>query len=227
MNIIKNFIFGNRTGARSLRYYYGRILIRLYGLKKEKSYSTINEDNVIDWLTGYKEKGTYIDIGANNPDHTNNTKLFYERGWRGINIEPNVKGYQAFLERRPEDTNLNVGIGVGEVEYYENPNDSCRNTCVKSFADAWTGTEWEMKNKRTIKLKPLSEVFEENGLKMVDFIKIDVETFEHEVLKSNDWTKYKARVLCIEGSGYDYLKKYGYRKAFWDGNNSYYKLKKS
>ncbi len=203
-----------------LPYYFGRILIRAMRLRAF-SYSTINEDNVIDWLTDYKKNGTYIDIGGNNPDHTNNTRLFYERGWRGINIEPNVNGYEQFLNKRPEDINLNCGIGAGEAIYYENLSDTYRNTCVKSFAD-----KWNIKNKRTLQLKPLSEVFEENGLETVDFISIDVETFEHEVLKSNDWNKYKANVLCIEGRGYGYLKKYGYVWAFWDGNNTYYKLGK-
>lgn len=203
-----------------LKYYVGRIFIRALGLKRF-SYSTINEDNVIDWLTGYKKDGKYIDIGGNNPDHTNNTRLFYERGWRGINIEPDVNGYNQFLEKRPDDINLNCGIGIGEVVYYENTNDTYRNTCVKSFAD-----KWQLPGARKIQLKPLSEVFEENKLIAVDFMSIDVETFEHEVLKSNDWNKYKANVLCIEGSGYGYLRKYGYRWAFWDGNNTYYKLKK-
>lgn len=200
------------------------MLVRIFGLRAF-SYSTINEDNILDWLTGYKEKGNYIDIGANNPEHTNNTKLFYKRGWRGVNIEPNVKGYEQFLEKRPEDINLNCAIGNGEADYYENPDDSYRNTCVKSWADKWESTEWRLKDKRRITLKPLSEVFKESNLGVVDFLKIDVETFEHEVLKSNDWNRYKPIVLCLEGFGYGYLRKYGYKWVFWDGNNSYYKLK--
>lgn len=222
---LKKIILGDRNGGRNLNYYYGRILVRAYGLKLDKSYSSINEDNILDWLTGYKKRGVYIDISANNPENQNNTKLFYERGWTGVNIEPDVSGYEQFLKKRPDDINLNVGVGIGEVDYYENPDHSYRNTCMKSFADEWIGTKWELKNKRKIKLKPLSEIFKENNLMNVDFIKIDVETFEHEVLKSNDWNRYKAAVLCIEGSGYNYLKKYGYRKVFWDGNNTYYKLK--
>ena len=121
---------------------------------------------------------------------------------------------------------MNCAIGTGEAEYYENPKDTYRNTFVKEFADKWKSTEWELTSTRKIKLKPLSEVFEDNNITHVDFMSIDVETFEDVVLNSNDWNKYKANVLCIEGSGYNYLKKYGYRWAFWDGNNTYYKLKR-
>lgn len=72
---------------------------------------------------------------------------------------------------------------------------------------------------------PLKKVFEDNKLTFVDFINIDTEGFENEILKGNDWAKYKARVLCIEGRGYDkFLKQFGYKQALFDGTNSYYVL---
>ena len=204
----------NRTPS----YLFGRLLVRLLGIKS-LSYSSVNEDNIIDWLTGHKQKGTYIDIGAYDPDHINNTKLFYLRGWRGINVEPNEHGYKRFVELRPGDINLNCAVGIGEADFYYRGEGS-GNTFVKDTADQRGFTE-----KRKVQLKPLSEIFAENNLTRVDFISIDVETFEHEVIKSNDWNKYKANVLCLEGRGYPELKKYGYKLAFWDGCNSYYKLR--
>lgn len=203
-----------------LKYYIGRILVRIMGLHKKHSYSSLNEDVIIDWLTGHKEKGTYIDVGANHPDRINNTKLFYERGWRGINIEPDPTGYALFVEKRPGDVNLNCAIGEGEVDYFEGGDDTSGNTCVRDLAESRG-----MNVCKRLTLKPLREVFEENNLQLVDFMSIDVETFENEVLKSNDWNKYKARVICLEGYKYDFLKQFGYKKVFWDGNNSYYKLK--
>ncbi len=201
-----------------LKYAGGRLLVRLFGLKVF-SYSSINEDNIIDWLTGYKREGTYIDIGANNPDVTNNTKLFYLRGWRGINIEPAQHEFGLLELARPGDTNYNCAIGTGIVTFFEGEDDNTGNTFDYKLA-----TERHLKRSRQLTLKPLSEIFSENKLTHVDFISIDVEGYEVEVLKSNDWTKYQADVLCIEGSGYSYLKQFGYRKVFWDGHNSYYKL---
>ena len=205
---------------RNPSYLLGRVLVRLAGVRGF-SYSSLNEDNILDWLTGYKAKGTYIDIGAFDPDRINNTKLFYQRGWRGINIEPNAEGYKKFLQNRPDDINLNCAVGVGEAEYYYDGGGS-GNTFVKDIASSRG-----MEQKTMLKLKPLKEIYAENNIKEVDFITIDVENFEHEVLKSNDWDIYKAKVLCLEGYGYPELKQYGYKLVFWDGRNSYYKLKKN
>ncbi|MEK7618160.1 MAG: FkbM family methyltransferase [Patescibacteria group bacterium] len=144
---------------------------------------------------------------------------FINGGWRGINIEPNEAGYKKFLERRPEDINLNCAVGIGEADYFY-AGEGSGNTLMKNVAD-----KRGIAQKRKIQLKPLSEIFSENNLTKVDFISMDVEGFEHEVIKSNDWNKYKATVLCLEGFGYPELKKFGYKLAFWDGGNSYYKLR--
>ena len=117
----------------SKQYLIGRCLVRLLRLRNF-SYSLYNEDNIIDWLTGYKKQGIYIDIGAYDPNRINNTKLFYQRGWRGINIEPNIKGYELFCLERPYDINLNYAIGNGEVNYYCNINESAGNTCSNKIA---------------------------------------------------------------------------------------------
>jgi FkbM family methyltransferase len=203
-----------------IKYYFGRILVKLYGFKG-KSYASLNEDQIIDWLLGYRKTGKYIDIGANDPEIISNTRLFYERGWNGINVEPNKKDFDKLQKIRIKDINLNFAVGTGDIKYYLNCGDTTASTCDPKLAE-----ERGLKNAQTLKLKPLKEIFEENHLTKVDFISIDVESFENEVLRSNDWDKYKADLLCIEGTGYGWLKKYGYRFAFWDGFNSYYKLKK-
>jgi len=192
-----------------LKYQFYHRLAYLYIdlFKKDNiSYSSNKEDLIIDILTKHKKKGTYIDIGAYLPDRINNTKKFYERGWRGINIEPGEKGYELFKEKRPQDINLNIAIGEGEINFKGYPEVSG--------------------NKRRIVLTPLKQIFKDYKLDFVDFISIDVDRFENEVLKSNDWNQYKAKVLCIEGKGYDgFLKQFGYKKALFDGTNTYYVLK--
>lgn len=204
---------------KKMAYYLGRILIRLYGFKRD-AYGSLNEDLIIDWLLDYRKTGKYIDIGANDPEVGSNTRMFYERGWSGINVEPNKKDFEKLKQIRTRDINLNCAVGTGEASYYSNGDHAVGNTCVKELAE-----ERGLKDVKILKLKPLKEIFEENGLVKVDFISIDVETFENEVLRSNDWSKYNADVLCIEGFGYGWLKQYGYEFVFWDGYNSYYKLK--
>lgn len=193
--------------------------IKLFS-KTKTSHSSRREDNIIDILTGQKEKGFYIDIGANDPDEISNTKLFYDRGWNGINIEPDIDKFSKLVNKRSRDININTGIGEGEATYYEIEG-TTGNSFIKDFLK-----DSEIKNERKIKLTPLSDIFRDNGLTKVDFISIDVEGFEMEVLKSNDWSKYNARIICLEGKGYrKYLKQFGYALVWFDGLNSYYKLK--
>jgi len=134
-----------------------------------------------------------------------NTKKFYERGWHGVNIEPSQGSCQLFKGRRSRDVNLNIAIGEGAMDYEE-----------------YGYSEREVKK---IILTPLRQIFKDYKLDFVDFISIDVELLEWSVLKSNDWNRYKAGVICIEGKEYDgFLRQFGYKKTLYDGGNTYYKL---
>ena len=202
------------------------LYVRLFG-KDKISYSSNKEDVIIDILTGFKQNGVYIDVGANHPDIISVTKKFYDRGWSGVNIEPNYDNYLLFLEKRKRDINLNFGIAEkeGEADFFFKPNATTAESTGFTFSKkVYDERGHDLKSKK-VKMMPLRKVFEDNGLVSVDFINIDTEGFENEVLKSNDWKKYKARVLCVEGKGYDkFLKQFGYKKALFDGINTYYVL---
>jgi len=74
------------------------------------SFSQKSEDILIDRNLGFPKNGFYVDIGANDPSFLNNTKRFYDRGWSGINIEPNHKKYSKLCEFRRRDINLNIAL---------------------------------------------------------------------------------------------------------------------
>ena len=76
----------------------------------QNTYTPFGDDIIIDNLLGRKKRGFYIDIGAYDPTRFSNTKRFYLRGWRGINVEPNPKRIGLFNKYRPRDVNLNIGI---------------------------------------------------------------------------------------------------------------------
>ncbi len=78
-------------------------------------FSQIYEDYVLDYVFKNQKMGYYVDVGANDPDHDSVTKIFYERGWRGVNIEPNADEFKKIIRARPRDGNYNVGISDTEA----------------------------------------------------------------------------------------------------------------
>ena len=73
-------------------------------------YSQFYEDYILSYVFQDVAKGTYVDVGAYNPDTGSVTKYFYLKGWRGVNVEPNPEHLAALQKGRPEDANLGVGI---------------------------------------------------------------------------------------------------------------------
>jgi len=57
------------------------------------------------------KRGFYVDVGANSPDQHSVTRTLYERGWRGINIEPATGFHEQLVAARPDDINLAVAVG--------------------------------------------------------------------------------------------------------------------
>src|SRR5258706_13433154 len=78
------------------------------------------EDQLLQRFFYGRERGFYVDIGAHHPRRFSNTCVFYDKGWRGINIEPNPEAIQSFICERPGDINLCCGISdhKGEMKYF-------------------------------------------------------------------------------------------------------------
>lgn len=165
------------------------------------SYSQYGEDLIIDALLGCPKSGCYVDIGANDPVFLSNTLRFYERGWRGINVEPEPNLFVKLSERRAQDINLNVGIGTeaGSLTFYRiQPSqlstfnaDQARKNLKRPGATALQEME--------LPVVTLSHLFEEHlGERRIDFLSVDVEGFELEVFRGNDWAKFRPRLILVE-----------------------------
>jgi FkbM family methyltransferase len=196
--------------------------------EKLSSFSQYEEDLIIDALLTYKETGVYIDVGANDPFVLNNTLRFYRRGWRGINIEPDPRMIEQFFRLRPDDINLNVGAGNidGELDFYQ-MSESTLSGFDKAAAKK-SGALHGAVLKQTIKVKvtKLAEIFERH-LKgtTIDFMSVDVEGFDYEVLKGNNWDKYRPSLILVEINQdrariTDLLRKVGYTEVYCNGTNS-------
>jgi FkbM family methyltransferase len=164
------------------------------------SYSQKGEDLIIDKILNYKKKGFYVDVGANNPYDCSNTARFYRRGWRGINIEPIPNNLNKFKKERPLDINLNIGVGnkEGSFDFFEFEEDML-STFSKKEANEEIKKGKKFLKKHKIKIQKLSSVLEKyTKNKEIDLLSIDTEGFDMDVLKSNNWKKFRPKLVCIE-----------------------------
>jgi FkbM family methyltransferase len=166
------------------------------------SYSQQGEDLHIQRFFGQMTKGFYIDVGAYHPFEYSNTALFYEQGWRGINIDPNPEHFKLFQRFRPRDINLNLAVGIRQESLtYHSFNAPALNSFSEVYAMDWANRQgYYIKEKIEIVTIPLVDVLNEylpEG-QAIDFMTIDTEGWDIYVLQSNDWRKYRPRLLIVE-----------------------------
>jgi FkbM family methyltransferase len=206
-------------------------------IKNSESFSQEGEDKFL--LEYFKDRinGFYIDVGAFHPYRINNTYLLYKKGFRGINIDISATSIDFFNIARPDDINLNVGASdrFEEKFFFSKKNLSFHNTLSKSLAESDMQTE-PFKKKYSISCKPLDEIIEETKFsnKIIDFLNIDAEGYDYQVLLGLNLKRYNPEVICIEISPlvdkknehykdtiiYKHLIKQGY-KLSWKGFNSF------
>ncbi len=165
------------------------------------SYSQFNEDLLIDLLLMSKNNGFYVDVGANDPTFNSNTNRFYLKGWSGINIDPNLESYKNFCVNRARDINLNIGVGPRREKmiFYQVVGDSTLSSFNKEIAVKMSKRYDLSIAEKEIDVLPLRDVLNEHLKgRQIDFMSVDAEGFDLEVLKSNDWEKYRPSLLMVE-----------------------------
>jgi FkbM family methyltransferase len=168
-----------------------------------KSYSQSGEDAVLSLFLGNIKNGFYVDIGAHHPKRFSNTFMFYKKGWSGINIDPMPGIINLFNTQRKRDITLEIGISEkgGSLDYYMFNESALNGFSSNLFNERHNNKDiYKIVGIKKIKTIPLGDVLDqylpEN--KNIDFMSIDVEGLDFEVLKSNNWNKYKPKFLLIE-----------------------------
>lgn len=165
------------------------------------SYGQNFEDVIAERLLNNKKKGVYVDIGAHHPIRFSNTYRFYLKGWNGINIDPLPYVMNIFNEYRPDDTNLNLGVASsqGELEYY-NFEEPAYNTLNSDRAKEVIENKYtSLISKIKVPVDTLKNILDKHLKgREIDFLTIDVEGLELEILRSNDWDKYKPKLIVME-----------------------------
>jgi FkbM family methyltransferase len=192
------------------------------------SFSQYGEDMIVDGIFRMRRivLPTYLDIGANHPFFLNNTVFFYEKGSSGINVEANPFLISNFEKYRVRDRNLNVGIDKteGELDFFIMEDDTL-STFSSIEKDHLIRAGKALKEVRKIRLITVSKLLETYTNNVFpDFLSLDVEGFDLNILESIDYNKSSPKVICVEAAEFS-IKGTGKRRDelvdFLVGNNYY------
>ncbi len=192
------------------------------------SYAQNGEDVVLARAFAGQTDGFYVDVGAWDPDEDSVTRHFYDLGWRGINIEPVPAYHQKLAQRRPRDQNLAVAVGSarGQAKLFVFPDTGLSTLdpeVARSHAQSW--------EEITVEVVPFADSVPHDA--RIDFLKIDVEGAEKDVLESLLRSPLRPRVLVVEAT-YPKTQRQvhaeweplvlgaGYAFALFDGLNRFY-----
>lgn len=193
--IKKKYLYSKSFNLFKLIYFIYQFFKTKKNLKKRIFYSNWGLDILADHFFKDEKNGIYIDVGCHHPILNNNTYRLYKRGWIGINIDLDFNTIDMFNFFRNKDSNIQTAVSDKEEErnLYFFHNRSAINTLSSK-----TGSK--AKEIRKIKTKSLNTIIENSVFKdkKINFISIDVEGFELNILKGFDINKYKPDLIVIE-----------------------------
>jgi FkbM family methyltransferase len=198
------------------------------------SYAQNMEDVVLARLFDGQTTGFYIDVGGGHAIADNVSFHFYACGWRGIVVEPQVSLGALYRRVRPRDVLVSALAGrtEGSLELFEATTFHGLSTASADHAVA--AEKAGVAGKRVVKpVTTLAKLASQHAVTAVDFLKVDVEGHEAEVLAGNDWMKVRPRVVLVEAieplSMEDAAHRFepqllaqGYRFAWFDNLNRWY-----
>ena len=168
------------------------------------------ENNI---FKNYKN-GFYVDVGAHDGLSINNT-LYFEKNnnWTGINIEPIKKVFDKLVNNRPNNINLNCAVcnNDGQTEFLCNTGYTEMISGIKHTFDHRHMQRLQNENNQmgstteviNVNTKKLETIFNENNVSHINYLSIDVEGAEFEVIKSINFDKVFIDVIGFENNFYD------------------------
>lgn len=199
------------------------------------SYAQNYEDVMLYRALKDVERGFYIDVGVSDPVLDSVTKAFYDRGWRGINIEPVSRYYQALCAQRPEDINLQVVASdrTGVLTFFDVPSVRGWGTISAEVEGKYRKSGYEVVATE-VQARTLAQICEEHVQgRHIHFLKVDVEGAEKQVLCSMDFHRWRPWIVVIEavewGTGIPQYESWeglllscDYEFVYFDGLNRFY-----
>lgn len=172
-----------------------------FGGYAAKSYSQEGEDILLQRIFWNVENGFYVDVGAHHPKRFSNTYAFYKKGWMGINIDAMPNSMKKFNKERPRDINIEEPIANQKKEliYYAFL-EPALNTLSDEIGESRIEKGEVLLFNKKMNTKTLEEVLDDvlPINKSINFLSIDVEGLDFDVLKSNNFIKYRPKIIVLE-----------------------------
>ena len=197
------------------------------------TYAQNLEDVLLARAFRAQSTGFYVDVGAMHPSLDSVTRHFYDLGWRGVNIEPAASHHARLVEQRPRDTNLRVALAErpGRAVLHRVGTTGLSSLDPGVFSAA--ASLGEQVEDEDVEVTTLAEVCRRHVADEIDFLKIDVEGLEEQVIRGGDWKRFRPRVVLVEATRpgtaqpsfetWDpLLLEARYLVAFFDGLNRFY-----
>jgi FkbM family methyltransferase len=168
-----------------------------------ESFSQSGEDVIVDFL--FNQLGIklpkYLEIGVCKPITGSNTYRFYKRGSNGVLVEADKSQIENIKKVRPKDHILNIGISSGEkrnADFYIFDEKGYNTFSKEEAILREKNSRSKIVKIESVELKNINEILSENFTLIPDFLSLDIEGLDFEVLKSLDYTKFTIPVICVE-----------------------------
>lgn len=170
------------------------------------SYAHFGEDLVVlsllrDKLPG--AKGCYIDVGAFDPILHSNTYLLYQHGWRGLNIDASPDRLARFASTRPGDTNVVAAVSdaVREMVFLEYPTSGTSRAIAPDDPIRTNALGEQPTSVTPCRTRTLTDLLEQyDPVEGIDFLNVDCEGLDLDVLRGLDWTRWTPRIIAVEAN---------------------------
>lgn len=200
-----NIEFDRKKLIRELRFIdqYGMVPNLNYVNLRVKSQSQLGQDLWVLFGSSFKRDGTFIEIGGADGKYLSNTYLLEkEFGWKGVIVEPARVWHQDLKKNREclIDTRCCTSESGVEIDFLETP--SAMLSTIERYRDSDTHAHERKKGSlykvKSVSLNDLFEQYFPNG--QVDYISIDTEGNEEEILKNLDFTRFSFKFASIENA---------------------------
>lgn len=205
-----SFLLNSKNKFFKKIYFFYNIYIRNFKFLSKSS--QFDEEIFLKKYFKNDRKGKYLDLGCFHPVRDNNTYQLYKKNWNGINLDLNPLTIELFNFSRPRDINLNIALSrkSGKKNFYYFGEFSPLNTLDKNhlkFLEKNFNVKRNQYKIKRIKTEKINSILNKYKFNKIDFLSIDLEGQEYEVLRDFNFKKYKINLLSVEMLSHNILSK--------------------